>query len=82
MPAGLSRLVTVGASLFVFLFVSICNKLRSRAVFPRRAAAVSLLSGHRIDGGLELDVVDIAEVASIPKITGAARNSFDGRALL
>jgi hypothetical protein len=40
------------------------------------------LSGHRIDGGLDLDVVDIEKVASIPKITGAARNSFDGRALL
>jgi len=33
-------------------------------------------------GGLDLDVVDIAELASIPKITGAARNLSNGRALL
>jgi hypothetical protein len=42
MPTGLARLVAVGASLFVFLFVGICNKLRSGAVFPLWAEAASL----------------------------------------
>jgi hypothetical protein len=35
MPTGISRLVTVAGTLLLFLFIGICNKLRSGAFFPR-----------------------------------------------